>query len=67
MKCQHDWLSLPFCTMSPNHRPWQKRPLITNCWLLPAAEKKRLLIAGFLLQTQTMFSTVLVKQEQEQA
>ena len=40
---------------------WQKRPLITNCPLLPAAKKKRLLIAGlphgFLLQTQTMFST----------
>ena len=44
--CQHDWLSLPFCTLSPNHRvAVAKKPLITNCWLLPVAEKKRLLIA----------------------
>ena len=38
MKCQHDWLSLPFCTMSPNHRvavakkaPNYELPAVASC------------------------------------
>ena len=59
-KWRYDWLSLPSRKIRPNHSMprWQKRPLITNCRLLAAAQKKRLLIARFLLQTQTIFSTV---------
>ena len=38
LKCQHDWLSLLFCTMSPNHRvavakkaPNYELPVVATC------------------------------------